>query len=67
MNELISDLLDLSLMETSDIDMEVIDLHDVIQMRFHIFRNKIRREWDIKKLKLRFLQIMMISPLLLKI
>ena len=30
MNELISDLLDLSLMETSDIEMEVIDLHDVI-------------------------------------
>ena len=30
MNELISDLLDLSSMESSDIEMEIIDLHEVI-------------------------------------
>ena len=66
MNELISDLLDLSSMESSDIEMEIIDLHEVISNEISYLSKQIKREWDIKRQKLKFLQIMMIFTIAVK-
>ena len=51
MNELISDLLDLSLMETSDIEMEVIDLHDVISNEISYLSKQNKKRVGYKKTK----------------
>ena len=51
MNELISDLLDLSSMETSDIEMEVIDLHEVISNEISYLSKQNKKRVGYKKTK----------------
>ena len=51
MNELISDLLDLSSMESSDIEMEIIDLHEVISNEISYLSKQNKKRVGYKKSK----------------